>query len=361
MRLAHEKQEPRIHPALHIDVLVQGRRVSDETFTDRRRISVGRGRNNAVVLFDVHAPRSVPLFQRSRAGYDLRFTDDMHGWVARTSQGPLSELAQLHAAASTHGHVHDLPLGEGAHGQIELGDETLEFEVVAGVEPLVVPRRWTGGTALAAVLLVGGLLAWTLFRGPPEMPRATTTVATSPPVATPLPIAEPVAPPMIELPEMTILAHPPVAARGLVQRRGEIEPAGTLRVGAALPLPMVDQVGSGPREAESNVGASDYTADGVLRPEAVVRLLEQQAGAVRASYDHALRRRGTIEGDLVARILVNTDGSVGRVAIVKDTLSSAELSRRVAAFLHEWRAPGPTLAPAEYEVPFHFRASAARR
>jgi hypothetical protein len=358
MRLAQHKPEPRIHPALHIDVLLHGRCVLDETFSRQRHISVGRARNNAVVLCDDHAPRSVPLFHRSRTGYELRFTDDMQGRVARSSDGPWSELQKLQVAAARHGRVHDLPLDEGARGEIELGHETLEFEVVAGVAPLVVPRRWSGGAALAAVLLVAGLLGWTLFRRPPEPPppRLTTTTV---PVATPEPVAVPVAPTRIELPEMTILArtHGPLAAR----RRAEVAPAGTLRVGAALPLPTVDQVGSPPREAEWNVGTSDYTADGVLRPEAVVRMLEQQAGAMRASYDRALRRSATFEGDLVARILVDTDGSVGKVTIVKDTLSSAELSRRVAAFLREWRAPGPTLAPAEYEVPFHFRAGRAHR
>jgi TonB family protein len=301
----------------------------------------------------------LPLFHLSRSGYDLRYTDDMHGRVASSSQAPFVELAQLRGAASTRGRVHELPLAEGAHGAIEVGDETVEFEVVPGSEPLIVPRRLNGGMALGAVLLLGGLLVWTLSRPVPMPPRATpTTTATpilvQPPVATPVPL------PAKTLPPMTITLHPSkvaVTSGRSARRPNEVERVGTLRVGAPLAPPELEQVGLPQRNDEWSVGASDYTADGLLRPETVVRGLQQQVGAVRVSYERALRHGPASEGDLVVRIMVTSDGRVGRVTIVKDTLPSVELSRRVTTFLRHWRAPGPTAARAEYEIPFHFRAA----
>jgi hypothetical protein len=375
MRLAEHKPEPRIHPALHIDVLVDGRRVADETFSSERHVSVGRARGNAIVLFDAHAPRSVPLFHRSRDGYDLRYTDEMHGQVASSPDAPYFELKQLRGAAATNGHVYDLPLTEGARGTIEVGDGTVEFELVAGSEPLIVPRawlqRWATGTALGGVLLLGSLLVWTLSRPIKVPPRDTATPTTTAMTAAAIATAQAptIAPPatkLTELPQLTIAAHPEqpgvatTTARRLPARRSEVAPVGVLRVGTALALPDLGQVRIPSRDNEWNVGDSDYTADGVLRPETVVRSLQQQAGAVRATYEHELRRSPAISGDLIARILINTDGRVSKVTIVKDTLPSLELSQRVAAFLRDWRAPGPTVAPAEYEVPFHFRAKGRR-
>jgi hypothetical protein len=365
MRLAEFKPEPRIHPALHVDVLVDGRRVSDSTFS-KRNVSVGRARGNAVLLFDARAPRSLPLFHRSRTGYQLRYTDDMHGRVASSSEAPFFELKQLRGAASTHGRLHDLPLAEGARGKIEIGHDTVEFEVVPGHEPLVVPRRLNGGMALGVVLLLGGLLVWTLSRPVPMPPHAPPAMTAPAMTATATPhMTQPLMPPSpMLLPEVTLTLHPSAKIAATSERRArrssEIEPVGTLRVGAALALPDVGQVRIPARENEWNVGDSDYTADGVLRPQAVVRALQQQAGAVRASYERALRHDPAIAGDLVARIVVNTDGRVGRVTIVKDTLP-VPLSQRVAIFLRDWRAPGQTVAPAEYEVPFHFRAARSRR
>src|SRR5579859_1887836 len=115
---------PRSSPSIHVNVMFGGKKIAEEQFDYLRNISVGSGRRNALVLPDESAPRSMPLFQRRGNGYSLHFDDHTHGAVASAAGAALVDLSRLHAPSTGDRHGFDLPLEEGAHGRIEVGEET---------------------------------------------------------------------------------------------------------------------------------------------------------------------------------------------------------------------------------------------
>jgi hypothetical protein len=170
------------------------------------------------------------------------------------------------------------------------------------------------------------------------------------PIVRPWPRAPIILPTVTKLPQIEVRARPASRATRMEARDG------VLRPGGAFPIPKLDASPSLSRGPERPIAPSDYGDGGVLRPEALVRALGRDQGAARAVYERALRRNPAIEGDLVVRLLVNRDGSIGRVTVVKDTVPSVIVTRGVTAWLRDWHAPGQMAEAAEYELPIHFRA-----
>ena len=76
-----------------------------------------------------------------------------------------------------------------------------------------------------------------------------------------------------------------------------------------------------------------------------------------AAYDEALRRNAHLAGSVVARVSLDADGGVTHVAVIRDTLHSAPVRKRIVDMLYAWRAPLPAAAAAQYELPFRFHVS----
>ena len=147
-----------VHPALQIDVLAAGRRIEDDFFNLTRRISVGRSPQNTIVLPDESAPQALPLFRRSRRGYKLRLDPGLEGFVSPSKGESWQSLSELSGR--------DLELTEGMRGRLEIGDETLVFEMVPG--PLPLPsRRWLATLSVVLAALVFTLVfLWIFTSGP---------------------------------------------------------------------------------------------------------------------------------------------------------------------------------------------------
>jgi hypothetical protein len=360
------------HPTLQIEVIAGDQRVAERRFDRQRTISIGRSLGNTLILADEHAPPSLDLFHRSRNGYALHFTDATHGSVVFAAGEVNHDLSELRARASPHRHGYDLDLEEGARGQVEVGDETVEFELVAGTDTQSVARdRWArvrGVGALALFAALGGLTLWVLTGdalrfsaagarltgGPPPRVASPPPAPTGAAVVTPA--DQPMVPTVIDIEKPLVLtAHiaRPSPSRG--PRPGVAPTGAAARVDGIRTLASIE-VASPPRAPERSLGESDYTADGLLTPRAVLHQLGDQRGAIAAAYQEALRHRPDLTGDLVARITLNAEGRVVDVAIVRDTLGSPEVRREVDSALRRWRAPLPTAASATYEVPFSFRS-----
>ena len=360
--LAETDATSRYHPALHIDVLADGQRIIDVLLDDRRRVSVGRSRRNTVVLPDPSAPRSLPLFHRRGDGYALHYTDETHGSVAREPGAPWRDLDELHDASLDHRHGFDLALDVGARGRVEVGDETLLFWVVSRPDRHL--RLWWPAIATLFVLATLGLLVWAATRhsapsSPPAMGAPAAATAALPRPASPAPaVVAAAAPTVYQLPPVRLTASSP-AQRSTSRPRSEIDPTGVRRERSPSLAPAPATVPTLPRGEELALGSPSYTSDGLLRPEVVLRELGIDKGAIHAAYERELRTHPDLAGDIVARIAIERDGSVGNVSIVSDTVGSPALRRRVQSRLSAWHAPLPTAARAEYEVPFHFRPAHA--
>jgi TonB family protein len=351
--------------ALHIDVLQGGERIGEELL-DRRTVRVGRSSRNSLVLLDEHVPRSLALFHRTPDGYALRYTDAMHGEVARRPDERGRDLAALHAESARHGHGYDLALVEGAHGRVDVGDETLEFEVVPA--PVLPPldhlgARWLVAAAsmalVAAALALGAALVW---RVPSEVDAAaaklwqvTRVPAAAPSLRAPAPASVPVVPAPSAPPRSR--PRPPLRRAHWIAPE-PVAPTGTPRLIGALPTVLVDRAPLLPDAPERTL-ASDYTPDGYLLPAVVARSIGERRDGVTEAYHAALRRDAALAGDVTARILVDERGRVAEVEILGDTLGAPEVRDELVATLRRWRAPLPTAGPARYEVPFRFRPTAS--
>src|SRR5215472_1742519 len=154
---------PKFHPALHIDVFSGRHRLGGDLFERQRRISVGRSIDSSVTLPDESAPPSLPLFHRGRDGYYLHYDADTHGEVTRTIGGTPRDLWQMHAASHPHHGGWDLALEAGAHGELRVGKETLQFEIVEAPDLPRAYRRFLPWIAFGMIAAAGVAGAATLF------------------------------------------------------------------------------------------------------------------------------------------------------------------------------------------------------
>jgi hypothetical protein len=362
----------RIHPALHIDILADGQRIEDRLFDHQRRVSVGRSGRNTVVLPDPEAPRSLPLFHRRGKGYALHFSDRTQGSVAPAPDALWRYLDELREESAHHHRGFDLPLEIGARGRVDVGAETVLFEVLALPDrPRAAVWRWLVGALLLLAAIGFGVWAATRPAPPPASwsrasaltaPRAQPTLqvpATTQPAQS-TPALTKSAPQ--QLPAVRLAAHSrtrPTASQP--RSRDDVALTGTLRASSPLVPPLASTAPALAQPDELTLGSPSYTSDGLLRPEVIVRELTLEKGGIKKAYQRALRRQPDLAGDLVARVVVDRDGSVAKVTIVRDTVGSPELRRSVQSLLSTWHAPLPAAQKAEYEVPFHFRATHSSR
>jgi hypothetical protein len=353
------------HPALHIRLFAGHQRIREDLL-ERRSVTVGRAPGNTLVLPDDSAPPTLPLFHRRGAGYWLHYTDRTQGSVAWSPSSPACDLSAMHALSSAHRHGYDLPLPEGTHGRVEVGRETLEFDVVTEPDPPVARSRWIAWSEAAALGLLGVASLAALFQLMSYESRQLSPTTTAAIRLLPEPDGELAftaeralaAAPWRTIPTVPARATPALERRAVsptASPRAAIPPTAALRdVGAlpAIPVPAVETPRRGPEWA---LGAPDFTEDGLLRPDALLRELGEAKGSITAAYQEALRSNPALSGDVVVRLRLDADGRVGHVGIVRDTLGSAEVRRRIAAVLSGWRAPLPPRAAAEYELPFVFR------
>lgn len=171
------------HAVLHIHVLRGSEQIAQDVLDRPRDVSIGRSLRNTVVLADEHAPMALPLFHRQPTGFALHFTDDTRGSISCAPGDPSTDLRQLRGQAATHRHGYDLHLDEGASGRIEVGEETLAFEVVkrAAVAQIARTGSWAiAATAIAAVLFAGLVLRWLLAMPSEPIPSRVESIEFAP-------------------------------------------------------------------------------------------------------------------------------------------------------------------------------------
>jgi hypothetical protein len=191
-RLAMNSEERPLR--MRVDVFRGRHRILGERFDRAHEITVGAAMRNDLVLPDDEAPASLALFHRHGRGYALHFTDETIGSLRPRAGADWTELKQLRPAASVHKRGYDLDLEEGAVGRVEVGRETVVFEVAAST-PAGIARARDFLAPVAIVLfglLVIGSLIWMglmLWRTSPPQDRAepaASSTAATPASAPPL-------------------------------------------------------------------------------------------------------------------------------------------------------------------------------
>jgi TonB family protein len=178
---------------------------------------------------------------------------------------------------------------------------------------------------------------------PPVTPKPTisTTLPDTPkePTPVPTPVPKPVERAPEPLPSRTIVAPVVNAAHDTRDRDGVIEQATTASAasqgsGTGTGAGSGQGIGSGDGAgAGLGDGSGGGTGGGPYRPGSGIeppRLLRE----VKAEYTDDGRRRG-ITGEVLLEIVVQSDGSVGRVSILRGL--GAGLDQRAAAAVRQWR------------------------
>lgn len=120
--------------ALRVGVVAEGRVVDERLLRDERTITVGSHEGCTFVLGGVDVPSSFTLFEVTKGGVLMRFTEGMHGRIV-LSTGPM-DLAEARAVATEERKgIYAVGLGEEGRGKVRIGAVTVLFQRVA-VPPL---------------------------------------------------------------------------------------------------------------------------------------------------------------------------------------------------------------------------------
>jgi hypothetical protein len=96
--------------------------------------------------------------------------------------------------------------------------------------------------------------------------------------------------------------------------------------------------------------------EGNVSPEAVVKVVRQNSGGLRACYEHALKRKPDLQyvSTLTARFAVRNSGSAQTVSFVPHT--DAEMERCMASTMEKWKFPTFQGDPVAFEQPVNLVA-----
>lgn len=124
---------------LRIGILQNGKIVEERLIRKRDHVTIGQSSQNTfVVPASSVLPRSFKLFEITKDGYALNFTDGMDGRIAFDNSAAPQTLAQLRGRAQNKGAVHHLPLSDKSRGKVVIGDTTVLYQFVA--PPPIQPR-----------------------------------------------------------------------------------------------------------------------------------------------------------------------------------------------------------------------------
>lgn len=158
-----------------------------------------------------------------------------------------------------------------------------------------------------------------------------------------------------------------IALPGLVARRGSAEALGE---GLDEARPHTGSSGrragrssrlAGRSEARVSLAMPSSAAQvtgGELSRKEIYSVVSRNKGAIRYCYESQLMRYPTLRGQVVVDFIINTDGSVKMVNIIKSTLSQAtarsNVSRCLMRFIKRWRFPKPRGGKVRVIYPFTF-------
>jgi hypothetical protein len=96
--------------------------------------------------------------------------------------------------------------------------------------------------------------------------------------------------------------------------------------------------------------------EGNVEPEAVVKVVKQNSGGLRACYEHALKRKPDLQyvASVTARFSVRNTGSAANVSFAPHT--DQEMERCMASTMEKWRFPTFQGDPVAFEQPVNLVA-----
>ena len=98
-------------------------------------------------------------------------------------------------------------------------------------------------------------------------------------------------------------------------------------------------------------------SEGTLSKKAIAGVVKAHLGEVRACYERYLSSRGANTGQVVARWVIQRDGSVTSAASASDTLGESRTTDCILKSIRTWRFPKPDGGTVRVEYPFHFQLS----
>jgi len=350
---------------LRIGVFQGDHLVREQVIHEARRVSVGSAPRNDIRLAGEGLPRTFPLFERTRRGSWFRFTEAMQGLVCFEDEAAELTLDELRCQSRLWHGRYSLHLPEHVHGKVMFGQVSIVFQLVPTRESAALPFAvgyvpWLAGATAAAALLIGLALPSLIGRDP-RSPRA----QVAPPVAPVETAADPTAAPPTPLllgDSVTLFAALAQVGRAVLASGPTVpSDSGQLLSSAPLQGPAVGAIETRARADERRVASraspkdSAYVADGMLTPEIVAAEIGRRKSAILSAYEHALRRRPDLEGEIEVQFTVDAEGRVTDVAIARDTLGDPEVAARIQTLMPSWRFPAPAAGGVTYAYPFTFR------
>ncbi len=106
-----------------------------------------------------------------------------------------------------------------------------------------------------------------------------------------------------------------------------------------------------------SVSASTPEVDGNLDQKAVARSIKRRLGAIKACYNRELKRNPDLKGKIVVRFTIETNGRVGQIFVVSNTMGNDKVANCIINKMRRWRFPRPSGGPVGVSFPFVFSAS----
>jgi hypothetical protein len=96
--------------------------------------------------------------------------------------------------------------------------------------------------------------------------------------------------------------------------------------------------------------------EGNVSPDAVVKVVRQNSGGLRACYEHALKRKPDLQyvNTVTARFQIRNSGSAGGVSFAPHT--DAEMEHCMASTMEKWKFPTFQGDPVAFEQPVNLVA-----
>lgn len=110
---------------------------------------------------------------------------------------------------------------------------------------------------------------------------------------------------------------------------------------------------------DERVRAQPPRLTGSIDPDAVLRVVQEAAGAFRHCYEQVLRRSPRLAGRVVMRWTIVEDGAVEEVSVGASTLRNDEIEGCMGTRVQRLRFPRPDGGPVKVEFPFLFQAAAS--
>jgi hypothetical protein len=133
----------------------------------------------------------------------------------------------------------------------------------------------------------------------------------------------------------------------LAQAKADLEKAQA----AAHAVVTLDPVDVKARQQGASTGK-----EGNVSPEAVVKVVRQNSGGLRACYEHALKRKPDLQyvSSVTARFAVRNSGSAADVSFAPHT--DPEMERCMASTMEKWKFPTFQGDPVAFEQPVNLVA-----